>query len=271
MSPNRPRALISSNRVARPLVEESSHDDRQFRIRPSPAARRCPTASSSCARMMEIRFVEERIQKLFSEGHVRGSTHLASGQEAVAVGIARSIDVDDIVTCTYRGHAHALALGVTPSGVIGEICGRTIGCAGGLGGSMHLVEPSVGLMPTAAIIGAGLPIACGAATGRARARHRPHRGRDLRRRLRQYRRLPRIAELRGDPEAAGGVRLREQPLWRVQPHQFDDAGRGHRRARRQLRHARRHRRRPGRRRGGRGDGDRRRPRPCAAKARRWSR
>lgn len=114
-------------------------------------------------RMMEIRFVEERIQKLFSEGHVRGSTHLANGQEGVAVGMARSIDVDDIVTCTYRGHAHALALGATPQGVIGEICGRTIGCAGGVGGSMHLVEPSVGLMPTAAIIGAGLPIACGAA------------------------------------------------------------------------------------------------------------
>jgi pyruvate dehydrogenase E1 component alpha subunit len=114
-------------------------------------------------RMMEIRFVEERIQKLFSDGYVRGSTHLANGQEAVAVGIARSIDPDDIVTCTYRGHSHALALGATPQGVLGEICGRVIGCAGGLGGSMHLVEPSVGLMPTAAIIGAGLPIACGAA------------------------------------------------------------------------------------------------------------
>ena len=120
-------------------------------------------------RMVEIRGVENRIQKLFGEGHVRGSTHLANGQEAVAVGVARSIDPDDVLTCTYRGHGHALALGVTPAGVIGEICGRTIGCAGGLGGSMHLVEPSVGLLPTAAIIGAGLPIACGAAMA-ARAR-----------------------------------------------------------------------------------------------------
>jgi len=120
-------------------------------------------------RMVEIRSVENRIQKLFSEGQIRGSTHLASGQEAVSVGVARSIDRDDIVTCTYRGHGHALALGVTPAAVIGEICGRTIGCAGGLGGSMHLVEPSIGLLPTAAIIGAGLPIACGAAIA-ARAR-----------------------------------------------------------------------------------------------------
>jgi len=113
--------------------------------------------------MVEIRAVEARIQALFSEGHVRGSTHLANGQEAVAVGIAREIDPDDIVTCTYRGHGHALALGVTPLAVIGEIAGRVCGCAGGLGGSMHLVEPSVGLLPTFAIIGAGLPVACGAA------------------------------------------------------------------------------------------------------------
>lgn len=137
----------------------------------SPIARREALSDrvEQLKRMMEIRLVEERIQKLFTEGHVRGSTHLANGQEAVAVGVARSIDPDDIVTCTYRGHSHALALGATPQGVIGEICGRTIGCAGGLGGSMHLVEPSVGLMPTAAIIGAGLPIACGAALA-ARAR-----------------------------------------------------------------------------------------------------
>jgi len=114
-------------------------------------------------RMIEIRLVEERVQKLFGEGHIRGSTHLANGQEAVAVGIARSVDPDDVVTCTYRGHGHALALGVTPTGVLGEICGRVIGCAGGLGGSMHLLEPSVGLLPTSAIVGAGLPVACGAA------------------------------------------------------------------------------------------------------------
>ncbi len=141
----------------------------------SPLARREALANrlEQLTRMIEIRSVEDRIQKLFAEGHVRGSTHLASGQEAVSVGIARSIDPDDIVTCTYRGHGHALALGVTPAGVIGEICGRVIGCAGGLGGSMHLVEPEVGLLPTAAIIGAGLPIACGAAmAARARGKDR---------------------------------------------------------------------------------------------------
>lgn len=131
----------------------------------SPLARRAALESrlEQLIRMVEIRSVEDRVQRLFGEGHIRGSTHLANGQEAVAVGIARVIDPDDIVTCTYRGHGHALALGVTPVGVMGEICGRICGCAGGLGGSMHLVEPVVGLLPTAAIIGAGLPIACGAA------------------------------------------------------------------------------------------------------------
>jgi len=114
-------------------------------------------------RMIEIRVVEQRIQRLYSEGEVRGSTHLSNGQEAVAVGIARSADVDDVVTCTYRGHGHALALGATPMQVVGEICGRTVGCAGGIGGSMHLMEASVGLLPTFAIVGAGMPVACGAA------------------------------------------------------------------------------------------------------------
>lgn len=131
----------------------------------SPLARRAALTDrvEQLRRMLEIRSVEDRIQKLYTEGEVRGSTHLCSGQEAVSVGIARATRPDDVITCTYRGHGHALALGVAPDQVIGEICGRSIGCAGGLGGSMHLVEPSVGLMPTAAIIGAGLPIACGAA------------------------------------------------------------------------------------------------------------
>lgn len=114
-------------------------------------------------RMLEIRLVEENIQKLYEDGHVRGSTHLAIGQEAIAVGLASVITPNDVVTCTYRGHATALALGVSPEGVLGEICGRQIGCAGGIGGSMHLMDATVGLMPTFAIVGAGLPVAAGVA------------------------------------------------------------------------------------------------------------
>lgn len=114
-------------------------------------------------RMVEIRMVEESIQKLYNDGHIRGSTHLANGQEAVSVGIASVLKTTDVVTCTYRGHAVALSLGISPEGVLGEICGRKIGCAGGIGGSMHLMDSSVGLMPTFAIVGAGLPVALGVA------------------------------------------------------------------------------------------------------------
>jgi len=114
-------------------------------------------------RMVEIRLTEQRIQALYEEGHVRGSTHLCIGQEAVCVGVARAARVSDKVTCTYRGHGMALALGVTPEEVLGELAGRANGCAGGLGGSMHLSGEAVGLLPTFAIVGAGLPIAAGSA------------------------------------------------------------------------------------------------------------
>jgi TPP-dependent pyruvate/acetoin dehydrogenase alpha subunit len=114
-------------------------------------------------RMREIRELEERIVGLFSEGLVHGTTHTCQGQEALAVGIAASLNPDDTVSCTYRGHGIALALGLTPDSVLGEIMGRTTGCIGGLGGSMHLSDPDVGLMPTFAIVGAGIPIGAGAA------------------------------------------------------------------------------------------------------------
>jgi pyruvate dehydrogenase E1 component alpha subunit len=113
--------------------------------------------------MLEIRAVEEAIQGLFNDGHVRGSTHLSIGQEAVAVGMAAATRPTDVFTATYRGHGVALALGVTPEEVLGEICGRVVGCAQGIGGSMHLVGVDVGLFPTSAIVGGGLPVATGAA------------------------------------------------------------------------------------------------------------
>lgn len=114
-------------------------------------------------RMVEIRQFEDRVKELFAEGIVHGTTHTCQGQEAVAVGIAAASRPTDQVTCTYRGHGVALALGCTPESVLGEIMGRTIGSVGGVGGSMHLCEPDVGLLPTFAIVGAGIPVAAGAA------------------------------------------------------------------------------------------------------------
>lgn len=114
-------------------------------------------------RMVEIRLMEEKVNELFASGSIHGTTHLCQGQEALAVGLATVLEPEDIVTATYRSHGISLALGLTPSGVLGEIMGRTVGVTGGVGGSMHMCDMSVGLLPTFAVIGAGLPVTAGAA------------------------------------------------------------------------------------------------------------
>lgn len=114
-------------------------------------------------RMVEIRIFEDRVKDLFAAGIVHGTTHTCQGQEAVSVGVAAATRPTDHLTCTYRGHGVALAAGLTPETVLGEIMGRTVGSVGGVGGSMHLSDPDVGLLPTFAIVGAGIPVAVGAA------------------------------------------------------------------------------------------------------------
>ena len=114
-------------------------------------------------RMLEIREFEDQIIPIFAAGLARGSTHLCQGQEALAVGLASVLRHTDVVAATYRGHGIALALGLTPESVLGEIMGKTIGCCGGVGGTMHMCDMDLGLLPTSAIIGAGIPIATGAA------------------------------------------------------------------------------------------------------------
>lgn len=115
--------------------------------------------------MLEIRTCEERIQELFLENAIRGTTHLCIGQEAVSVGMAAALDAarGDTVTCTYRGHGHALALGMDPRALLAEMMGRASGCCQGKGGSMHLTDMRIGLIGTFAIVGAGLPVTNGAA------------------------------------------------------------------------------------------------------------
>ncbi len=113
--------------------------------------------------MLEIRRFEDRIKELFAEGLIHGTTHTCQGQEAVSVGLATAVPPSDHVCCTYRGHGHAFALGMTLDSVLGEISGRTVGTIGGVGGSMHLLG-ALGRAPAdLAIVGAGMPIACGAA------------------------------------------------------------------------------------------------------------
>jgi acetoin:2,6-dichlorophenolindophenol oxidoreductase subunit alpha len=113
--------------------------------------------------MLEIRHFEDRVFDLFAEGRVAGSTHLGQGQEAVSVGACLALRPDDLMVCTYRGHAACLAKGMGLREAMAEILGRATGCCGGKGGSMHLTDVSVGAMGSFAIVGAGIPVACGLA------------------------------------------------------------------------------------------------------------
>jgi TPP-dependent pyruvate/acetoin dehydrogenase alpha subunit len=124
----------------------------------------------SAWQMLRIREFENRIQSLFSEGLVKGTTHLANGQEAVAVGMAAAMHAGDPVLCTYRGHHHSIARGLSLEAAFAEILGRETGCCGGKGGSMHLTDKSLALMGSYAIIGSHIPIAVGAAWASALTR-----------------------------------------------------------------------------------------------------
>ena len=112
---------------------------------------------------VNIREAEQRAFDLFLQNLVKGTSHLSLGQEAVAAGFAVAMKKGDLSFCTYRGHAHTLARGVPVEKVLGELMQRDNGLMRGKGGSMHLTSEEHGVMGSYAIIGAHLPIACGAA------------------------------------------------------------------------------------------------------------
>src|SRR3954464_16018475 len=113
--------------------------------------------------LVEIRVLEKRAYDLFLHNLVKGTSHLALGQEAVAAGFAVAMRPDDYTFCTYRGHHHTLARGAPMVGVLGELMGRKCGLMAGKGGSMHLTSVRHGVMGSYAIVGAHLPVAAGAA------------------------------------------------------------------------------------------------------------
>jgi pyruvate dehydrogenase E1 component alpha subunit len=110
-----------------------------------------------------LREAEQRAFDLFLQNLVKGTSHLSLGQEAIASGFAEAMQKGDLSFCTYRGHAHTLARGVPVEKVLGELMQRDNGLMRGKGGSMHLTSEEHGVMGSYAIIGAHLPIACGAA------------------------------------------------------------------------------------------------------------
>ncbi len=110
-----------------------------------------------------IREAEQRAFDLFLQNLVKGTSHLSLGQEAIAAGFGVAMQKGDLTFATYRGHAHTLARGVPVEKMLGELMQRDNGLMRGKGGSMHLASEEHGVMGSYAIIGAHLPIACGAA------------------------------------------------------------------------------------------------------------
>ena len=113
--------------------------------------------------MAVIRRTEKAAFDLFMAGKVKGTTHLASGHEAVAVGASAALEPDDYVFATYRGHHHAMARGASPAECLAELMSKATGVCKAKGGSMHLTKASAGMLGSYAIVGAHLPMAVGAA------------------------------------------------------------------------------------------------------------
>src|SRR6202034_3395171 len=113
-------------------------------------------------RMTLIRLFEERVSELYRNSEVPGFVHLSIGQEATAVGACWPLAVTDVIPSTHRGHGHCLAKGLAPEPMMAELLARATGTNKGLGGSMHIADPDLGIFGANGIVAAGVPIAGGA-------------------------------------------------------------------------------------------------------------
>jgi acetoin:2,6-dichlorophenolindophenol oxidoreductase subunit alpha len=114
-------------------------------------------------RMVRIRLFEERAGKLMEDGKIPGALHLYVGQEAVAAGVMVHLSDADQITSTHRGHGHLIAKGGAFDRMFAELFGRATGYCKGKGGSMHISNMALGMLGANGIVGAGPPIAIGAA------------------------------------------------------------------------------------------------------------
>jgi len=112
-------------------------------------------------RMLLLREFEERVYYLFLQGEIPGTVHQYQGQEAVAVGVCDQLSATDWITSTHRSHGHALAKGISARQAMAELYGKATGCCGGKGGSMHLGDPAVGMVPAIAVVAGGNSIVSG--------------------------------------------------------------------------------------------------------------
>ena len=113
--------------------------------------------------MVRIREFEEKLLELFSTRIMPGTMHQYNGEEAVAVGVCANLNDDDYVTSTHRGHGHCIAKGADVNRVMAEMFAKQTGCCKGFGGSLHIADFGVGMLGANGIVGAGIPIATGAA------------------------------------------------------------------------------------------------------------
>ena len=114
-------------------------------------------------RMRRLRRFEMRAAELVGDGEINGPVHEYIGEEAVAVGVCAALRADDVITSTHRGHGHILAKGGAPDRMFAELLGRESGYNRGRGGSMHIADFDLGIYGANGIVGAGAPMACGAA------------------------------------------------------------------------------------------------------------
>lgn len=114
-------------------------------------------------KMFRIRKFEEKVYNLFLQSILPGTIHQYIGQEAVAVGVCENLNNNDFITSTHRPHGHAIAKGVEIKKFMAELFAKAEGCCGARGGSMHIGDPDVGMIPAIAIVGGGLTVAPGLA------------------------------------------------------------------------------------------------------------
>ena len=113
--------------------------------------------------MVRIRVFESRVEELFKAGKLPGFVHTYIGQEAIAAGVCATLNRDDYITSTHRGHGHAIAKGMELGPIMAELYGKETGACRGRGGSMHVADFSVGMLGANGIVAGGLGIAAGAA------------------------------------------------------------------------------------------------------------
>lgn len=113
--------------------------------------------------MLRIRRIEEALSERYSEQEMRCPMHLCIGQEAIAVGVCAALSKNDVIFSNHRAHGHYLAKGGNLNAMVAELYGRSTGCCGGRGGSMHLIDLDAGFMGATPIVGGTVPLAVGAA------------------------------------------------------------------------------------------------------------